>query len=170
MKLGDQIKAKRQKERLSAEDLARKLGLKKENIYKWERGSTPSNPEDYKIITDWLNNLEHSPPALENSTTHDDTRELIKVLKEHNDTLKNQVQSSLADLAAELRSNRELLVALINGTTARGETMMEFLEDLTSQKRGSLLIRSDKRQIDLQEKRNQRGSKNVADNEGKAQS
>lgn len=60
-KIGALIKAKRKRERLSAEDLALKLGLKKENIYKWERGSTPSDPEEYKIIQDWLNNLESIP-------------------------------------------------------------------------------------------------------------
>lgn len=167
MKLGDQIKAKRNKERLSAEDLARKLGLKKENIYKWERGSTPSNPEEYKIVTDWLNNLEHSPKPLESSTTHDDTRELIKALREHNETLKNQVQSSLTALHAELRSNRELLVSLINGTTARGETIMEFLEELTRQQPGNLVARSDKREIDLQAKHNRKGNKAASDNDGK---
>jgi transcriptional regulator with XRE-family HTH domain len=60
-KIGDRIKRKREKERLSAEDLAIKLGLKSSNIYKWERGSTPSNPEDYNKINAWLNNLEYVP-------------------------------------------------------------------------------------------------------------
>lgn len=59
--IGEKIKAKRKKERLSAEDLATKLGLKSTNIYKWERGSTPSNPEEYMKITQWLNNLESTP-------------------------------------------------------------------------------------------------------------
>jgi len=59
--IGERIKEKRKAERLSAQDLAIKLKLRKENIYKWERGSTPSNPEDYKKIMDWLNNLENVP-------------------------------------------------------------------------------------------------------------
>lgn len=58
MELKDQIKAKRKLERLSAEDLGIKLGLKRANIYKWERGAMPSDPEEYKILTNWLNNVE----------------------------------------------------------------------------------------------------------------
>lgn len=70
MKIGQQIKEKRQRERLSAEDLAQKLGLKKENIYKWERGSTPSDPTDYNKIVNWLNNSENVPQGTLNNTGH----------------------------------------------------------------------------------------------------
>lgn len=65
MTLGDKIKAKRKRERLSAEDLALRLGLKKDNIYKWEKGATPSDPEEYKVIIDWLKEVEHIPKKME---------------------------------------------------------------------------------------------------------
>lgn len=50
---------------MSAEDLARKLGLKKENIYKWEKGSKPQDPEEFEKIMNWLNNLENIPRGIE---------------------------------------------------------------------------------------------------------
>lgn len=61
MTLGEKIKAKRKQDRLSAPDLGAKLGLNYNNIYKWEKGSTPSNPEEYAKIDRWLNNLENVP-------------------------------------------------------------------------------------------------------------
>lgn len=65
--LGRKIKNKRKAERLSAEDLAQKLGLKAANIYKWEKGSNPSDAEEYLAITAWLNNSEYIPKKSEES-------------------------------------------------------------------------------------------------------
>lgn len=162
-----QIHKKIEQARLSAgltqDEMAEKLGIKRSTYQYWEK-ITPSIDKIKKVAKalklseDYFFGEKDEKPIKNGDPpmTQDDTRELIKALREHNDTLKNQVQASLADLAAELRSNRELLVALINGTTARGETMMEFLEDLTQQKRGSLASKADKREINLQAKRLQK--------------
>lgn len=53
--LGKRIKTKRKKDRLSAEDLAVKLGATgATNIYKWEGGSIPEDPTLYNKLMDWL--------------------------------------------------------------------------------------------------------------------
>jgi transcriptional regulator with XRE-family HTH domain len=60
--LKDQIRKKRKALRLSAEDLATLIGVNKENIYKWEKGTKPSNPEDYIKLMNWLKGtLENIP-------------------------------------------------------------------------------------------------------------
>ena len=54
---GKQIRDKRKAEKLSAEALAMKLGVDKENLYKWEKGTKPSDPEDFIKISNWLENV-----------------------------------------------------------------------------------------------------------------
>ena len=90
MKIGEQIKNKRLRERLSAEDLAIRLNVKKENIYKWERGSTPSDPEVYARVQDWLTD------KVENSRNYsDDHQKYVALLESTNKTLERSIQLSL---------------------------------------------------------------------------
>lgn len=42
--------------RLSALDLALRLKTNHQNIYKWEKGSKPSDPSEYLRLMDWLEN------------------------------------------------------------------------------------------------------------------
>lgn len=108
-------------------------------------------------------------PEAQEKNDVDTTRLLIATLQDHNKTLKDQLhlQSSLSALLAELKSNRELLVTLINGTTARGETMMAFLEKLTKLKHGSLFVESDKKERDLQQRQFDKGKTSGADKSSK---
>lgn len=169
MQIIERLQNKISEDRLSVLKISKETGIPAYRIYKWLDGKANPKHEDVQILEKWLSKgveklTKEKPPE---EPTYDDTRELIKALREHNETLKNQVQSSLTALHAELRSNRELLVSLINGTTARGETIMEFLEELTRQQPGNLVARSDKREIDLQAKHNRKGNKAAADNDGK---
>ncbi len=86
MGLGLRIKEKRKKERLSAEDLALKLDLKKDNIYKWERGSKPSDPEDYKKIMEWLENVPRE------TESNPQPKDLVHALKQNNEDLRTNNQ------------------------------------------------------------------------------
>jgi transcriptional regulator with XRE-family HTH domain len=52
--IGARLKQKRQSENLSVVALSAKLGIGKEKIYKWEKGTRPSDPEDYKILETYL--------------------------------------------------------------------------------------------------------------------
>lgn len=65
LELKDQIKGKRKELKLSAEELATLIGVSKDNIYKWEKGTRPSNPEDYIKLTNWLNGKMEGVPKLE---------------------------------------------------------------------------------------------------------
>lgn len=51
---GEDIRDKRKRLRWSAERLAQHLSVNKDNIYKWEKGKKPQDPEDYIKIMDWL--------------------------------------------------------------------------------------------------------------------
>ncbi len=90
MNIGQQIKEKRKKDRISAEDLAIKLNLKKENIYKWERGSTPSNPEEFQRINDWLTGKVDQIPNYSN-----DHEKYVALLESTNRNLERSIQLSL---------------------------------------------------------------------------
>lgn len=55
---------------LSVPKLAIRLGLNHNNIYKWQKGAKPSDPEEYKIITKWITeNLENVPRGIEQGET-----------------------------------------------------------------------------------------------------
>lgn len=104
MNIGEQIKAKRKSQRISAEDLAILLNLKKENIYKWERGSVPSNPVEYKRVMDWLEEKsDHSPNYSE------DHLKYVALLESTNKTLEKSIQLSLNALLEGQRDIKALL-------------------------------------------------------------
>ena len=52
---GKKIKEKRVSLKWSAEKLAKHLKVKAGNIYKWEKGIKPSDPEEYMRVINWLN-------------------------------------------------------------------------------------------------------------------
>lgn len=49
-----QIRVKRKSLRLSVEALALKLGVSKDNLFKWEKGTAISDPVSYNKIDAWL--------------------------------------------------------------------------------------------------------------------
>lgn len=86
------IRAKRKSLHLSAEALAELLGVKKENIYKWERGTRPSDPDIYLKIETWL----REGPELSN-VPHETSK--------NGKILRSEVPEALKEL---LESNRSL--------------------------------------------------------------
>lgn len=51
---GEDIRKKREKLDLSVKELADLLSVKVDNLYKWEKGTKPSDPEDFIKIESWL--------------------------------------------------------------------------------------------------------------------
>jgi transcriptional regulator with XRE-family HTH domain len=51
---GQEIRKKRKSLGLSAKALSAALEIKVENLYKWENGTKPTDPEDYIKIENWL--------------------------------------------------------------------------------------------------------------------
>jgi transcriptional regulator with XRE-family HTH domain len=59
---GKEIREKRKALGWSAQQLADILKVSKDNVYKWEKGHVPQNPEDYAKVETWLNGkLENVP-------------------------------------------------------------------------------------------------------------
>ena len=116
MKIGEQIKNKRKQERLSAEDLAIKLGLKKENIYKWEKGATPSDPKEYLKVQEWLNNSENGPNNFKEQSQKIivDANAYIRLLESNDQFFKNEYAQMLLSLnkLIDLGKKSEALIKL----------------------------------------------------------
>lgn len=165
MNLGQKIRNRRLQEGLSAQKLANKLGLKKENIYKWEGGSKPQDPEEFRIVENWLNNVE----AVPNGSKEDQTpsgvesryvqlmeerisefkerlQELKKVI-EHHQHLYDLVSASLQHFQSDQIVIRELIVALLeqgflrltNGNPEKAKQKMYLLRQEILQKIGTSL-------------------------------
>lgn len=58
----DDIKRKRKAEGLTVQELSEKLKVSKANLYKWEKGHKPANPEDYIKLENWLKDKVESVP------------------------------------------------------------------------------------------------------------
>ncbi|HEU4903200.1 MAG TPA: helix-turn-helix transcriptional regulator [Flavisolibacter sp.] len=134
MNLSDAIKRKRKEESLSAKDLASKIQVRVDNLYKWEKGTKPTDPEDYLKVMNWLNGKVESIPKIEEKVllpAQDSSQPIIQVVlnlsyigKKNADsidkmadsnllnaksiaTLVNLLASSNSDLAAQLASVHE---------------------------------------------------------------
>lgn len=55
---------------MSVPDLAGILGIPKDRIYKWQKGSKPSDMEDYMKVNEWLESV---PRADKNGVSRQDT-------------------------------------------------------------------------------------------------
>lgn len=63
MTIGEKIKAFRKQRKLSVAKFALMYGLSQDNLYKWEKGTKPSDPDDYKRLEKIL---ENNPDSLSN--------------------------------------------------------------------------------------------------------
>lgn len=118
---GNKLREKRKKLGLSAEKLASLLGVTQESLYKWEKGTQPSNPDHYLRLTKWL--LDENTNVLEESTIPykaatkseplqigdksellDIMRERIQDLKQDKEWLKKNLEFSLTGLAVGQKS------------------------------------------------------------------
>lgn len=121
MTIGEKIKLKRSQEGLSAAKVAKLLGTNKENVYKWENGSTPSDPEVYNKIVKWLETVPQGTPVFgivsEGSLDAEYIHKYIKSLEDQLTFYKERVQLSLTDISnkvtiarAEIRAATEYQV------------------------------------------------------------
>lgn len=112
MVTGAGIRQKRKTLSLSAENLAHLLGVKVENLYKWEKGTRISDPIAYNKIDQWLKNgkLESVPPSAN--------------LAEQVYRLQDWQAGVMATLAVLTRELEPILVK------ASGKTKTAFLNDL----------------------------------------
>lgn len=118
--VGKRLKTKRQRYKLSAQQVASIIDVSKENIYKWEKGTTPRDPEEYMRLMEFLNE-ENVPSKLEAFTTMqehtqkyglvDRTEELIESLRAQISFLKEKcegLEASKADLKLVVQRQAEM--------------------------------------------------------------
>ncbi|MDE3249417.1 MAG: helix-turn-helix transcriptional regulator [Bacteroidota bacterium] len=124
---GDEIRAKRKALRLTAEALAEILGVNKDNIYKWEKGTRP-NGEDYVKVESWLSSKteniplslpgKNKPQATENSKYTDD---YIALLKQRVESLEAELEEVKAD-----RVSLRMLLEVSGATLAYQKVFFDY--------------------------------------------
>lgn len=106
---GEQIRQKRKQQGMSAEDLANYLNVKKENLYKWERGHKPNNAEDYIKLENWLDGkLENVPQKtvssgnIQTDSDPENDDKYLRLLEDNDRFFKDTFSSTLKQIAASL--------------------------------------------------------------------
>jgi predicted transcriptional regulator len=74
---GKKIREKRERLKWTAEKLADHLGVGRPNIYKWEEGVKPSDPEVYAKLKRWMNRKE-APAESETMKVEDKPVKTVK--------------------------------------------------------------------------------------------
>jgi transcriptional regulator with XRE-family HTH domain len=165
--LGERIKAKRDEEDISAEKLAKILGVTKENIYKWERGSKPSDPQVYNRITNWLNKSERSTNTASSQPTWE---EVLRRADDHAATLKEIILETLRGMNGKLTgidSNLNAVLAGVRKNVAISEavtkTALKSLARIEKKPEESLIQEADKTRVEALKKGLRQGNQHVAD-------
>jgi transcriptional regulator with XRE-family HTH domain len=120
LSLGEKIKAKRKKDKLSAEELGVLLGVPKDRIYKWEKGAKPSDAEDLIKVQKWLNGeLESDPNPGRNKMAIDSSKE--------------SMAKEILHLKAVVKAQGQLLAKMVADRYDRpvSEVMKELLDNTT---------------------------------------
>lgn len=103
---GKELKEKRKLLKLSAKKLADILSVKKDNIYKWEKGIRPNNAEDYIKVEKWihgkLENVPHETNPEDNliNTLSGDDQEKFRTQRDQISYLRACVSVVMNELAA----------------------------------------------------------------------
>ncbi|MBO9201001.1 MULTISPECIES: XRE family transcriptional regulator [Niastella] len=61
MQIGDRLKDVRKKKNIKMPAIAKATGISKENLYKWEKGTKPSDFSLYNKLVEYLDKIENSP-------------------------------------------------------------------------------------------------------------
>lgn len=83
--IGIRIKDFREREGLGKKAFAKKHNLDIDNFYKWEKGTNPSNPEDYKKLESILNG-----EVLNEDRLSETALRLLKMLEKEQDNVKRE--------------------------------------------------------------------------------
>jgi transcriptional regulator with XRE-family HTH domain len=171
--LADRIKKMRKKEEISAEKLAKKIGVSKENIYKWEGGSKPSDPEAFARLTAWLNSSENSTNLSERpSAGYVPTERLIEVLERDAERYYNLAMAQLTGIDKKLEGINSNLTDALGGVFQQSLKMeavstvaLKALSEIQGKKPDALQKEADKRQREkLDELTKTQGKQVGADN------
>lgn len=109
MVTGKDIKAKRKELGLSVVKLAHKLKLPADNIYKWEKGTRPSDPEDYKkiekFVLEGLYKIEDIPNFVNEELEYGNKNfsDLLKIIRSQQEMISKQQETIHMLVSAQVR-------------------------------------------------------------------
>lgn len=173
MQIHDKIRQARVSAGLTQAEMAEKLGIERSTYQYWEK-KTPSI-DSIKLVAKTLKLSEdyffvrndEKKQVQETPQENPDTRILIQTLQDHNKILREVIFTNLTGLGEVIKSNQEILGALLNSQTAHDEIIIGSLERLEKKPKGSLSVEADKREIDLRKTQNQRGKQGAPGTDGK---
>lgn len=131
---GNLIREKRKRLKLSVEQLSEHLGIKAENLYKWEKGTKITDMEAYRRLESWLKGeVENVPREIGNISSNSSISDSKTFygheisMASYTDLIQINKNLSLAQLQAEQRAkiDAEARKELI----AQNETLTRLLEE-----------------------------------------
>lgn len=156
MALAEDIKEARKKRGHSMADVSQLIGIKSDKIYKWEKGTKPSDPEDLAKIKDYISGgpAERANPVLENtqkSPEEDFRAKYIKQIEKENQFLQNLVTTNLTLVLATVRT-------ISIRQEATGGVVLESLARIEKKPEAALVAAGDKRRDQIMRDAHARGS------------
>lgn len=138
---GDQLKRKRKQQKLSAQQLADLLSVGKENVYKWEKGTKITDPEQYRRVDNWVNGkLENVPREMPGSNILEDSGEglifqkkpsLIESLMEKQNSLMEMQNRILSELKSGIQDKVKTIDQNLNEVSINLNTALGGVEQLS---------------------------------------
>lgn len=178
MQLIASIKEKMSKDGISALKISKMTGIPAYRIYKWLDGKAKPKAEDSKLLEQWLKDcLEEVPTNGNKKATEPVADEInqglkreIKLLQDHNQTLKDIILTNLTAIQSSLGMNYQLLESIHVQQTTDDQVIFRHLEKMRNLKAGSISAEADKLELDVEVKRRQKGKIQHESRHGKQQS
>lgn len=149
MNLPQTIKDYKKKTGESIPDIAVNTGIPEANLYKWQKGTKPTNLEHYNILIAYMNGKLENVPRGTLEKPEEPT--VLGLLQKHNDTLEKIILSNLNGLKDILKTNQILLMTVTIQQTAHDEVIMGSLDRLEKHKEGTLSSKADKKELEVRE-------------------
>lgn len=123
--IGELLLKTRKERDISVPELAKKLDIPKDRIYKWEQGESSPKYEDRIKIEAWIKNgtwinIPISDKGQNKKTSEPNTlTEALEIIKQQNAFLQRLVETNLASLSIDVNNNAAAIRAEIRGYAQR---------------------------------------------------
>jgi transcriptional regulator with XRE-family HTH domain len=136
---GEQIRIKRKQLGLSAQELADVLQVKKDNVYKWEKGTRPTDPQEYQRLENWLSgkmeNVPHETSIVDFKKTLGELAESTPILQVvlNLSYVGKKNADSMDKMAATNQRNTDIIAALVSAILPNSKLGQQLAASLASQ-------------------------------------